>query len=245
MERMKTVLITGASRGIGREAALAFAEAGFLVFINTRKSIEQLSYLENEINNTTDGRAISVIGDVGDIEDVDRIFKEISIHTNHLDVIVNNAGISYIGLFDLMTDKEWDNIVASNLSSVFYCSKRALKLMIPFRGGKIINVSSVWGRNGAACEVAYSATKYAINGLTVALSKEVAPYNISVNAVAFGVIDTDMNSVFSDDEKKEILSDIPYNRFATPKEAGEFIYEVYQLPQYMTGEIIGFDGGFK
>ncbi|MDD6919842.1 MAG: SDR family NAD(P)-dependent oxidoreductase [Eubacteriales bacterium] len=245
MEKMKTVLITGASRGIGREAALVFARAGFLVFINTRKSIEQLSSLENEINNTTDGRAISVIGDVGNIEDVDKIFKEISFHTDKLDALINNAGISYIGLFDLMTDNEWDDIVSSNLSSVFYCSKRALKLMIPFREGKIINISSIWGKNGAACEVAYSATKYGINGLTVALSKEVASYNISINAVAFGVIDTDMNSIFSDNDRKEILSEIPYHRFATAKEAGEFIYEIYKLPQYMTGEIIGFDGGFK
>ena len=142
-----------------------------------------------------------------------------------------------------MTDQDWEDILHSNLSSAFYCSRAALPYMISQKSGKIINISSMWGRVGASCEAAYSASKAGLNGLTMALAKELAPSNIQVNAIACGVIDTAMNAGFSEKERQALREQVPAGRFGTPEETAELVYDLAENHPYLTGQIIGLDGG--
>ena len=185
-----------------------------------------------------------VIGDVGNPETVNDMFKKIHKKCDALDVLVNNAGIAHIGLLNEMTDKEWNRIVQTNLSSVFYCCRAAVPKMVSKKAGKIINISSMWGTSGASCEVAYSATKAGVHGLTKALAKELAPSKIQVNALACGVIDTTMNSQLSEEEALALKYEIPAGRFGTPEEVAETVLQLADSSTYLTGQIIGIDGGF-
>lgn len=240
--KRKSVLITGASRGIGRACALRFARAGYFVFINCKHSITELYDLKDRLLD--DGYYCEAVpGDVGDPADVAQIFFRLQEICDGPDVLVNNAGISYIGLLTDMTDQDWDEILHSNLSSVFYCSRAALPYMISQKSGKIINISSMWGRVGASCEAAYSASKAGVNGLTMALAKELAPSGIQVNAIACGVIDTAMNAVFTEDEREDLAAEIPAGRFGTPEETAELVYDLAEHHPYLTGQVIGLDGG--
>lgn len=239
----KHVLITGASRGIGAACALKFAAHGYHVFLNCNKSIDKLQAIADSI--TQQGGACTLVpGDVGNPDIVRQIFEQVSTITPGLDVLINNAGISYVGLLTDMSDEEWTRILNTNLSSVFYCSRAAIPYMVQQKQGKIINISSMWGRVGASCEAAYSATKAGMNGLTMALAKELAPSNIQVNAIACGVIDTEMNAVFSEEERKELAEEIPAGRFGTPEEVAELSFDLSENHKYLTGQIIGLDGGF-
>ena len=161
-----------------------------------------------------------------------------------LNILINNAGIAWFGLLTDMTDNDWDKILATNLSSVFYCSRAAIPYMVSKKCGKILNISSMWGTVGASCEVAYSATKSGIHGLTRALAKELAPSNIQVNAIACGVIDTEMNGRLNEEEHQDLMDEIPSGRFADPEEVAELALKLTDTPAYMTGQIIGIDGGF-
>ena len=143
-----------------------------------------------------------------------------------------------------MTDNDWDKILATNLSSVFYCSRAAIPYMVSKKCGKILNISSMWGTVGASCEVAYSASKSGINGFTKALAKELAPSNVQVNAIACGVIDTSMNDQLTSEERKALEEEIPAGRYGTPKEIAQMVWNIVHAPEYMTGQIIGVDGGF-
>lgn len=239
----KTVLITGASRGIGAACALAFAGRGYHIFLNCNTSVEDLKKIEKQITEQG-GSCELVIGDVGDADAVDDIFRKISASRGGLDVLINNAGISYVGLLTDMNNADWDAVLSTNLSSVFYCSRAAIPHMVSQKRGKIINISSMWGRVGASCEAAYSATKAGINGLTMALAKELAPSNIQVNAIACGVIDTAMNAVFTGEERRELAEEIPAGRFGTPEEVAAFVLDLAEGHPYLTGQVIGFDGGF-
>lgn len=240
---MKSVLITGASRGIGKACAQHFAKAGYHVFINCRSSIQKLTELEQKL---TDAGAFctAVPGDVGNPDDVRQIFQMITSMTNGLDVLVNNAGVAHIGLLMDMSDTQWSTVLNTNLSAAFYCCREAIPYMISQKQGKIINISSMWGRVGASCEVAYSAAKAGLNGLTMALAKELAPSNIQVNAIACGVIDTAMNAQLSKEERSELMEEVPAGRFARPEEVAEFVLDLAEHHPYMTGQVIGFDGGF-
>lgn len=239
----KTVLITGASRGIGKACALRFASAGYFVFLNCKNSVSELNILKEElIQNGCSCEAVP--GDAGDSADVARIFQTIQDMRGGLDVLVNNAGISHIGLLMDMTDADWDRILQSNLSSAFYCSRAAIPYMISKKQGKIINISSMWGRVGASCEAAYSATKAGLNGLTMALAKELAPSNIQVNAIACGVIDTVMNVEFSEEERLALMDEVPAGRFGEPEEVADLVYNLAENHPYLTGQIIGLDGGY-
>lgn len=240
----KTVLVTGASRGIGRDIALTFAKHGYHVFLNCHHSVIELDKVRAEIESLPEGSCDMTIGDVGNPETVNEMFKKIYKKCDALDVLVNNAGISHIGLITDMTDKEWNRIIQTNLSSVFYCSRAVVPQMVSKKSGKIINISSMWGTAGASCEVAYSATKSGVHGLTKALAKELAPSNIQVNALACGVIDTTMNQHLSDEEKLILKNEIPAGRFASTQEVAEMVVHLAEAPSYMTGQIIGFDGGF-
>ena len=240
----KTVLVTGASRGIGRAIALAFAKEGYHVFLNCNHSVIQLEKVRAEIEELPNASCDMVIGDVGNPDHVEKMFKLIYKKCDCLDVLVNNAGIAHIGLLSEMTDKEWNRIIQTNLSSVFYCSRAVIPEMVSKKAGKIINISSMWGTAGASCEAAYSATKAGVHGLTKALAKELAPSNIQVNAIACGVIDTEMNHCFSEEDREALQDEIPMGRFGTAEEVGSFAYSIVTGAPYLTGQIIAYDGGW-
>ena len=240
----KTILVTGASRGIGKSIALLFAEKGFHVFLNCNKSVDQLEETAEIIRERGKGSCTLVQGNVGNPEDVRRMFKVIEKECRALDVLVNNAGISHIGLLTDMTDEEWNRIISVNLSSVFYCCRAAVPAMVSEKAGKIINISSMWGTTGASCESAYSAAKSGVNGLTKALAKELAPSNISVNAIACGVVDTVMNNQLNREERASLEDEIPAGRFADADEIAGLVWEISNTSSYMTGQIIGIDGGY-
>lgn len=240
----KCILITGASRGIGRSIALHFAKNNYHVCLNCRKSIDELEDVRMQIDSMKTGSCEIVMGDAGNPKDVRRIFDKIKGTYGRLDVLVNNAGISHIGLLSDMSDEEWDNVIRTNLSSVFYCCRAAIPAMVSEKRGRIINVSSMWGVSGASCEAAYSASKSGVNGLTRALAKELAPSNIQVNALAPGVIDTVMNGQLNEEERQNLAYEIPMGRFGSPDEVAKVIWDLANAPEYLTGQIIGIDGGY-
>ena len=243
----KKVLVTGSSRGIGRACALAFAEAGYHVFINCRNSIDRLDSLEREILDIG-GTCTKIPGDAGRPDEVRSIFQVISKSgtspsTGGLDVLVNNAGISHFGLLSDMTDDDWRQVIDTDLSSAFYCCREAIPYMVSRKQGRIINISSMWGTAGASCEAAYSAAKSGLHGLTRALAKELAPSNIQVNALACGVIDTEMNSRLDAGERSALEEEIPAGRYGTAEEAARMVLLLADAPAYLTGQIIGLNGG--
>lgn len=240
----KTILITGASRGIGRAIAYRFAQAGYSLVINCSKSAESLMTLKNELQQNFYVQVLASVGNIGDYSYVEELFKKIETEFGGVDIVVNNAGISHIGLLSDMTSDEWQCIMNTNLSSVFYTSKLSIPYMVSNKSGKIINISSVWGNIGASCEVAYSATKGGMNSFTKALAKELAPSNIQVNAIACGCIDTEMNQCFSEEERQDLINEIPAGRFGKPEEVAELVYTLASEHNYLTGQIITFDGGW-
>ena len=238
----KNVLITGSSRGIGRACALAFAKNGWHVFINCCNSLEQLKETETMIL-ASGGSCTMLPGNVGDPDEVRAMFDKISALCGGLDVLVNNAGRAYFGLLSDMTDEDWRSVTDTNLSSAFYCCRAAIPYMVSQKAGKIINISSMWGTSGASCEAAYSAAKSGLHGLTKALAKELAPSNIQVNALACGVIDTDMNARLTPEERTALEDEIPAGRYGAPEEAAQAVLMLAGAPAYLTGQIIGLDGG--
>ena len=240
---MSTILITGASRGIGRATALQFATVGNTLILVCKSNIDRLHELADLISSRG-AKVLPIQADISDSAEVSRLFDIIKANGLSIDLLINNAGISYTGLLQDMTDNEWHTILDTNLSAMFYCCRAVIPMMLQ-HGGKIINISSIWGTHGASCEVAYSATKGAVNSFTKALAKELAPSNIQVNAVSFGFIDTDMNAKLSPEEIQDFAdSYIPVGRIATAEEAAEFIATVATAGSYCTGQILGFDGGY-
>lgn len=241
---MNTVLITGSSRGIGAAIARRLAEK-YKIVINYNKSKEPALALLEELRQINPN-VIAVKADLSKEAEVDYLFKTAEANFGHVDILVNNAGRSYLGLIQDMDFEKWQEIINTNLNSVFLATKRALEPMISQKSGVIINISSIWGKEGAALEAAYSASKGAINSFTKALSKELAPSNIRVNAIAPGVVLTDMmKEDFSKRELDLIREDIGLGRFADPKEIADLIaYLVSDEASYITGSIIDINGGF-
>ena len=239
----KTVLVTGASRGIGKAIAVKFAKKGYNVAISCIHNQDRLLQTKKEIESFQVS-CLAYKGDMGDMKCCEELFAQIKKQFGGADVLVNNAGISYIGLLQDMSPEDWDRILRVNLTSVFNCCKLAIPYMVHQKQGKIINISSVWGVAGASCEAAYSATKGGINALTKALAKELAPSNIQINAVACGAIDTEMNQWLEEDELISLVEEIPAGRLGSAEEVADLVYHLGYKGSYLTGQIIGLDGGW-
>lgn len=236
------VLITGASSGIGRETALKYAKNEHPVIIICKNNRSALMDLEQEILEMG-GRVLSYVKDVSQFNEVSDMFRELESQNMIPDILINNAGISYVGLLQDMTPEEWRRVIDTNLTSAFNCSKCAIPYMLKKHSGRIVNISSMWGNVGASCEVAYSASKGGINTFTKALAKELAPSGIAVNAIAFGMVDTRMNAFLDEEEKASLIEEIPAGRILSPQESADIIYSVSMMNSYVTGQIITADGG--
>lgn len=240
----QTALITGASRGIGAALAETFARAGYQLTLCCQHSEGKLMELAQRLQEQYHTTVLVRIGDVGDYAFVKTMVDATLEAFGAIDVLINNAGISYIGLLTDMSIEDWNRIVATNLTSVFSTCRCVVPSMVHNKRGRIINISSVWGNVGASCEVAYSACKGGINSFTRALGKELAPSQITVNAIACGVIDTDMNRCFSEEERAELIAEIPAERMGRPEEVAELALSIASGHAYLNGQIITLDGGW-
>lgn len=255
--KYKIVLITGSSRGIGKAIAKKFAENNnkynykYKIVLNGVLREEDLNNTKREIGELlekNDGKkddVISIMCDVSNYKEVNRMFNVVEEKFGEVDILINNAGVSYVGLFGSMEEEEWNKIIDVNIKGVINCSNRACKNMIKNREGNIINISSIWGEVGGSCEVIYSATKGAINGFTKSLGKELGSSNIRVNAVSCGLIDTEMNNNLSEEDKLEFLEDIGMMRIGSSEEVGNLVYYLSgDNSSYITCQIIRIDGGY-
>lgn len=238
----KVVVVTGGSRGIGAQIVKTLANENYKVILNYNNSKEQAEKIQQEL--LEQGKEIEIIkADVSKKEEAEKLIQFAINKFNKIDILINNAGISQEGLFTDVTEEEWQKIINTNLNSVFYCNQQALKYMIPEQQGCIINISSIWGETGASCEVAYSTTKAAINGMTKALAKEVGPSNIRVNAIAPGIIDTDMNRNLTNEELEQIKEQIPLNKIGKALDIAKCVKWLIE-DEYTTGQIISINGGW-
>ena len=240
---MKTILITGASRGIGRSIALAFAKLGYFVAINYNNSEEKAKALLNEIVSDG-GNAGLYRADVSSYEQLCLMFENVIKDVGHIDVLVNNAGISTKGLLIEEKNEDTANVINTNLIGTINASKLAIRNMLNHGGGKIVNISSIWGNVGASMEATYSASKAGIICLTKSLAKEYGYNNIQVNCICPGVVDTDMNKTLSKEELLTLTEEIPAKRLCMPEEIAEVVKFLTQDTGYITGQVITIDGGF-
>ena len=237
----RKVLITGASRGIGREIAISFAGNKDDLYLTCRENIEALEELSGALSDKYGIECRAFACDVSDPEAVKELFAKVG----DIDVLVNNAGVAFLGLLTDMDENDWRRVLGTNLDGCFYTCRHAVPGMVKRKSGRIINISSVWGNVGASCEVAYSASKGGVNSFTRALAKELAPSNVQVNAIACGVIDTDMNRKhLSEEELSQLCQEIPAGRMGKPSEVGKMALMLSNAPEYLTGQIITLDGGW-
>ena len=241
---MKTVLITGASRGIGREIAIKFASEGYNVVLNYNTSESKAKIIAKYIEKMG-VKCLLVKADVSvEAEVVDMVNIALN-KFGKIDVLVNNAGVALSKLFQLTTTDEVARVFGVNTFGVINCSKVVVPSMVSEKSGKIINISSIWGKVGASMETIYSASKGAVIAFTMALAKELAPSNISVNCVCPGVIDTDMLLEYSEDDKNELKEQTPLNRLGTPQDVANAVYFLASdNATFITGQVITVDGGF-
>lgn len=239
---MKTVLITGGTRGIGRDIAFEFLQRGYEVIINY-SSNESAAIATQAEFNMLGYCPVLMRADVSDEAQVKDMFAEIFRIFGGLDVLVNNAGISKVNVIQDTTLADWEEVMGVNLRGVFLCSREAARLMISAGRGTIVNIASIWGEVGASCEVAYSATKGGVIAFTKALAKELAPSHISVNCISPGVIDTEMNSNLTADEVEDLINQIPLGRLGSGEDVASAVLFAAES-SYITGEVISVGGGF-
>ena len=237
---MSTILITGASHGVGKAFAVACAQSGRFSKIILNGGSDTAA-LEDTARRVSAAGDLVCIADVGDVSDLSYV-RSLRERFGPVDTLVNNAGISRVGLLTDMSPEEWDRVMKVNVTSLYNTCHTYVPDMVSRGGGQILNVSSVWGLSGASCEVAYSASKGAVNAFTKALAKELAPSHIRVNAIAPGILDTRMNAHLSEKETAEIRDQIPAGYIASPEEAAQAMLRLLDMPEYFNGEIVRFDG---
>ena len=236
----KTVLITGASRGIGRACAKLFCEKGYNVVANYLNSENDAMSLADEYKNLCIVKA-----DVSDENQVKEMVETAKKCFGKIDVLINNAGVSLQKLFTDTAKDEWDRLFNINLGGVFNCSKEVAKDMIKNHNGKIINISSIWGITGASCEVAYSASKAAVIGLTKSLAKELGPSKICVNCIAPGIIATDMNGNIDAETMESLIDETPLQTIGKPIDVANMaLFLAEDSSDFITGQVFGVNGGF-
>lgn len=239
----KVVLITGGTRGIGRGIAIEAAKEGAILALNYRSNDQEAEKTSEDIKNMG-GYCILLKGDISNYDTAQDIVKQTINTLGKVDILINNAGISKIGLLMDTDENQYDEIMNTNMKSVYNMTKGLINHMISRKEGSIINVSSMWGETGGACEVLYSASKGAVNAFTKALAKELAPSGIRVNAISPGVIDTEMNGWLSDEERQDLVEEIPMDRFGLVSEVGRAAaFLASDESSYITGHILKVDGG--
>lgn len=239
---MKTALITGGTKGIGKAIAFEFLKQGYEVVLNYHSDEAAALAAQSEFN--MQGYCpVLMRADVSDELQVRQMFKEFFEIYEKLDVLVNNAGLSLIRVIQETTSADWDKIFNVNVKGVYNCCRAVADRMIANGGGSIINIASIWGEVGASCEVAYSASKGAVIAITKALAKELAPSSVTVNCVSPGVIDTSMNSHLTDDEMQQLIEQIPAGRIGYPEDVATACLYLAEA-SYVTGEVLSVGGGF-
>ncbi len=239
----KAVFITGASRGIGRACALAFAELGYDIIVNYLQNDEAAQAVEREIK-ALGRQALLLKGDIADVDRVNQMAAVAHVYFKNIEVLINNAGIAYRNFFDKIDDRQTRRIVDTNIIGMVNVSRALLPYLSQQDKSFIINISSCWGRVGAALEVHYSMTKGAVNAFTKALAKEVAGRDIRVNAIAPGAVETDMLKTLSPTDRDHLIKTLPFEQIAQPEQIAQIAtFLVSSAGQNMTGEIIGSSGG--
>lgn len=243
-KNFNTALVTGGTRGIGRAVALTLARQGYNIAFIYKNCDEKAESLKKEIE-ALNVKCLAVKADVSKAENVKKAVDTVKKELGEICVLVNNAGIAQQKMFNDITNEDWDAMMATDLNSVFYCCKAVIDDMIHYKKGKIINISSMWGLVGASCEVHYSTAKAGVIGFTKALAKELGPSNIQVNAIAPGVIDTDMNGNLSDDIMKELREETPIGRIGTAQDIADAVaFLASDKADFITGQVISVNGGF-
>lgn len=238
----KVVIVTGASKGIGREIAKRLSLKGYQVVANYHTSKEDAESLKKELEEQ--GIGIDFLkADLSCRDDAKKLVQFALNKYKKVDILINNAGISEYGLFTDITDEKWNQIINVNLYSAFVMSQEVVQNMIARKEGCIINISSVWGMVGASLEVLYSISKAGMDGLTKALAKELGPSGIRVNSVAPGIIETQMNSHLTEEEKKAIVEEIPLEKIGKPEDIAKCVEWLIE-DKYTTGQIISINGGW-
>lgn len=239
----KVIIVTGASKGIGKEISKELAKKGNTIIANYNKSEKEIKELQQELEKQNIKIDIYK-ADVSKREEVANLVKYTIQKYGKIDVLINNAGISQIKEFTQITDEDWNNMINTNLNSVFYMSQEACHNMIHNKKGCIINISSIWGITGASCEVHYSVSKAGVDALTKALAKELGPSNIRVNSIAPGIINTEMNAHLSEEEKQNIEEEIPLEKIGKSIDI-ERCVEWLIKDEYTTGQVISINGGWN
>ena len=237
------IIVTGASKGIGREIAKELAIKGNIVIANYNKSENKIIELKKELEEK-DIKIDTYKADVSKREEAKKLVQFAIEKYGKIDVLINNAGISQIKEFTQITDDDWNNMINTNLNSVFYMSQETCKNMIHNKKGCIINISSIWGITGASCEVHYSVSKAGVDALTKALAKELGPSNIRVNSVAPGIINTEMNSHLSEKEIEKLKEEIPLEKIGRTQDIEKCIEWLIE-DEYTTGQVISINGGWN
>ena len=238
----KVVIVTGASRGIGRDIATTLAKKGYIVIANYNKSENKAIELQQNLEK--ENIKIDIFkADVSNRDEVKKLVQFVINKYKKIDCVINNAGIDQVKMFLDITDADWNNMISNNLNSVFYMCQEVLPYMIHEKNGVIINISSIWGVTGASCESHYAVSKAGVDALTKSLAKEMGPSNIRINSIAPGFIDTEMNNNLNEEEKQEIKEEIPLQKIGKVEDVSRTVEWIIE-DEYITGQVISVNGGW-